>query len=76
MRYLFSVTIFVFLLCSCDHVENPYPTQVSIDLDTNLYPGLWSDYESNEWPLFETNPNTLVFTNAPNVSNPGTLEVR
>ena len=26
--------------------------------------------------VFETNPNTLVFTNAPNVSNPGTLEVR
>ena len=59
MRYLFSVTIIFFLLCSCDHIENPYPTQVSIDLDTNLYPGLWSDYESSEWPIFETNPNTL-----------------
>ena len=59
MRYLFSVSIIFILLCSCDHIENPYPPQVSIDLDTNLYPGLWSDYESNEWPLFGTNPNTL-----------------
>jgi hypothetical protein len=59
MRYLFSVSIIFILLCSCDHIENPYPPQVSIDLDTNLYPGLWSDYETNEWPLFGTNPNTL-----------------
>jgi hypothetical protein len=59
MRYLFSLTIIFFLLCSCDHVENPYPPTVNIDLDTNFYPGVWSDYESNEWPSFEVNSNTL-----------------
>ena len=26
--------------------------------------------------VFETNPNTLVFNNAPNATNPGSLEVR
>ena len=26
--------------------------------------------------IFETNPNTLVYTNEPNVSNPGNLTVR
>ena len=59
MRYLFSLAIIFFFLCSCDHIENPYPPTISIDLDTNLYPGLWSDYESNEWPTFEANSNTL-----------------
>ena len=26
--------------------------------------------------VFETNPNTLIFKNEPNASNPGNLEVR
>ena len=26
--------------------------------------------------IFETNPNTLVYTNTPNVSNPGNLTVQ
>ena len=26
--------------------------------------------------IFETNPNTLIFNNQPNVTNPGNLEVR
>lgn len=38
---------------SCDKVENPViaPTE----LDTNLYPGNWSDYP---WPTFTANSNT------------------
>ncbi len=59
MRYLFSLAIIFFLLCSCDHVENPYPPTVNIDLDTNFYPGVWADYQNNEWPSFEANSNTL-----------------
>lgn len=45
-------------MCSCDHVKNPYPPQVNLDLDTNLYPGIWSDYENTEWPVFSANTNT------------------
>ena len=58
MRYILSIGILYFVLCSCDHVENPYPPTVSIDLDTTLYPGLWSDYQNNEWPIFDENSNT------------------
>jgi len=58
MRNLFSIGILFLILCSCDHVENPYPPTVSIDLDTSLYPGDWSDYENNEWPTFAANSNT------------------
>ena len=58
MRYILSIGILYFILCSCDHVENPYPPAVSIDLDTTLYPGLWSDYQNNEWPMFDENSNT------------------
>ncbi len=58
MRYILSIGILYFILCSCDHVENPYPPTVSIDLDTTLYPGLWSDYQNNEWPIFDENSNT------------------
>jgi hypothetical protein len=59
MRYLFSIIFFSLLLFSCDHIENPYPPQVNLELDTSFFPGLWSDYEGNEWPSFETNANTL-----------------
>lgn len=48
----------VALLFSCDKVENPYIPKVSVELDTTLYSGLWSDYESNEWPVFAPNTNT------------------
>ena len=58
MRYILSIGLLYFVLCSCDHVENPYPPTVSIDLDTTLYPGLWSDYQNNEWPIFDENSNT------------------
>lgn len=46
-----------FGLFSCDHVDNPYPI-VTTDLDTNLYPGNWSDYVMNEWPQFTPNSNS------------------
>jgi hypothetical protein len=57
MRILLTFSIIGLLLCSCDHVDNPYPVQINIDLDTTLYPGLWSDYENNEWPSFVENTN-------------------
>jgi hypothetical protein len=44
---------------SCDKVEFPYQQQATINLDTNLYPGLWQDYLDNEYPQFTTNTNTL-----------------
>lgn len=43
---------------SCDHVDNPYPLQVNLDLDTSLYPGNWDNYVANEWPQFSPNTNT------------------
>ncbi len=46
------------MISSCDHVKNPYPVEVNLELDTTLYPGLWSDYENNEWPSFTQNTNT------------------
>jgi hypothetical protein len=49
---------FAMFLGSCDHVENIYTPQASTDLDTTLYPGLWSDYVANEWPIFTPNTNT------------------
>ena len=57
MRILLTSSIIGLLLCSCDHIDNPYPPQINIDLDTTLYPGLWSDYENNEWPSFIENTN-------------------
>jgi hypothetical protein len=63
MKYfliLFIGTTF-FLTVSCDRVENPYPPSIQTDLDTTLYPGNWSDYVANEWPVFTQNQN--VFRN-------------
>lgn len=46
-------------IASCTkEIENPYPETVSLELDTTLYPGLWSDYVANEWPTFTANTNT------------------
>ena len=39
-------------------MKNPYPPEVNLELDTTLYPGLWSDYENNDWPIFSENTNT------------------
>ena len=60
MKYLYCLItgLALFLITSCDHVENPYPQLVTTDLDTTLYPGMWSDYVSNEWPVFSQNTNT------------------
>ena len=57
MRLLLFIFLFGFLFVSCDHVKNPYPPEVNLELDTTLYPGLWSDY-INEWPVFSENTNT------------------
>lgn len=45
-------------LFACDKVDNPYPPTIDTELDESLYPGPWSDYENNEWPVFSANPNT------------------
>ena len=58
MRLLLFIFLFGFLFVSCDHVKNPYLPEVNLELDTTLYPGLWSDYENNEWPVFSENTNT------------------
>ena len=58
MRTLLFIIVLGSLFYSCDHVKNPYPPEVNLELDTTLYPGLWSDYENNEWPTFSQNTNT------------------
>ena len=55
-KYLYAF-FFFFFFTSCDKVNNPHSVP-STDLDTNLYPGLWSDYKENEWPTFSLNTNT------------------
>ena len=59
MKKIFILLVgFAMVLGSCDHVDNIYTPQSSKDLDTTLYPGLWSDYVANEWPTFTPNTNT------------------
>lgn len=53
----FAILFGLNLLPSCDRVTNPYPVQLCLELDTTLYPGLWSDYITNEWPTFTPNTN-------------------
>ena len=43
------------LSSSCDKVSNPFPP--ALEIDTTIYPGLWSDYVANEWPDFSALPN-------------------
>lgn len=51
---LVLVSALLSALISCDKVENIYPpSQFVTDLDTNLYPGNWSDYLANEVPDFD-----------------------
>ncbi len=51
---------------SCDKIDNPYPPSKSIDLDTTIYPGNWSEYVATEWPdlastsLDDPNRNALI----------------
>jgi hypothetical protein len=47
---------------SCDKVKNPYPP--TLEIDTTLYPGIWSDYETNHWPDFSALPNEDPLPNA------------
>ncbi len=59
MRYLIiCLGLILGVTTSCDHVDNPYLGAPKIDLDTTLYPGLWSDYVANEWPTFLPNAQT------------------
>jgi len=53
-----SLILSILVFTSCDRVSNPYPEVVVLDLDTTLYPGNWSDYVANEWPVFTPNTNT------------------
>ena len=48
------------VLTSCDKVDNPYDKGAVITIDTTLFPGLWSDYISNEYPVFSNNSNINV----------------
>jgi hypothetical protein len=56
--FIFCAAAFFLILVSCDRVENAYPVQATLELDTTLYPGNWSDYQANEWPVFTPNTNT------------------
>jgi hypothetical protein len=53
----FTIAFGLYLLPSCDRITNPYPVQLCLELDTTLYPGLWTDYVANEWPTFMANTN-------------------
>jgi hypothetical protein len=65
LKFLFIAFGLSFLF-SCDKVENPFPKAISIDLDTTIYPGIWSDYVATEWPdlsnapLEDPNRNALI----------------
>lgn len=58
MKKIFCILLAIcfVILSSCDKVENPFPPSKSIDLDTTIYPGNWSDYVANEWPDFAALP--------------------
>lgn len=56
----FVLGLFVLTLMSCDKVDNPYENQVEINIDTTLFPGVWSDYINNEYPNFPDNMNTDI----------------
>ena len=45
---------------SCDHITNPFPAAYNTDMDTTIYPGVWSDYLANElpdWTIPNDNPD-------------------
>jgi hypothetical protein len=57
MKHIIFICLSALFFASCDHVQNPYPAASTNDLDTSLYPGNWSDYVANEWPVFSPNTN-------------------
>ncbi len=59
-QYIYFLIGATFLFTSCDKVDHPYVKVNTTELDTTLYPGNWSDYLSNEYPVFTTNTNTNV----------------
>ncbi len=60
----FALAVLLSGTSSCDHVENPFPPGISTDLDTTLYPGVWSTYVANEWPDFSIIPDDNPSRNA------------
>jgi hypothetical protein len=56
MKSIIFFFCLTFLICSCNKVENAYPTgsNTKLDLDTTLYPGNFSDYIA---PVFSLNTN-------------------
>lgn len=60
MKKILYLAVLGFIgITSCDKIDNPYPVGNVTELDTTLYPGVWSDYLSTEWPVFAPNGNTL-----------------
>jgi len=56
MKYLYVFIGLYFIFTACDKIENPYPPTIKTDLDTTIYPGIWKDYMTNEWPDFSQIP--------------------
>jgi hypothetical protein len=57
MKKVFLPLFLLGFLASCDEVKFPLTSKTqSIALDTNIYPGNWSEYEANEWPNFDMIP--------------------
>ncbi len=61
-KHLLLITVVGALLfmTACDKVDNPYEEQVVIELDTTFYPGVWENYNDEEYPSFPVNTNTNV----------------
>jgi hypothetical protein len=85
MKFILSTLSLALLIASCDRVEFPLNKsgKSNTSLDTNIYPGNWSEYETKVWPDFssvpisEPNRNVIIedYT-AHNCANcPGVSEV-
>jgi hypothetical protein len=59
MKFILSILSLALLIASCDRVEFPLNKsgKSNTSLDTNIYPGNWSYYETEVWPDFSTMPN-------------------
>ena len=64
LSFIMGALILNATLSSCDKIENPFPPNINTDLDTTLFPGVWSDYLLNDWPEFSTMPNANPDRNA------------
>lgn len=60
-QFFWMILVSALLFTSaCDKVDEPYEEQVNIEVDTTLYPGLWENYNDEEYPDFPENTNTNV----------------